>query len=293
MTGVPAATLRAWERRYGIPSPERSNSSYRLFSDDDLGSIRKLKELCEGGMAPAEAARVIQRDETASNTPVETDPYSRSCDTILAAIEDFDPHRLERAVRAVMFLGSASAVYQQVLGPTMRAVGDRWHQGSFSVGQEHLATEAMLGVTRDMLRLIEPAAKTPKAIVACFADEDHALPLYGVAFALVQCGFRPVVLGARTPPSAIRHAVDSIQPALVCLSLSIVPPAHRARELIDAYAEAAQDVRWIVGGSGSEQVRQIVEASGGIVVGTQPLDQLESVIDEAAEPGPSKRAHKG
>ena len=41
-------TLRAWERRYGIPSPERTSSSYRLFSDHDIASIRKLKELCEG-----------------------------------------------------------------------------------------------------------------------------------------------------------------------------------------------------------------------------------------------------
>lgn len=293
MTGVPAATLRAWERRYGIPSPERSNSSYRLFSESDVGSIRKLKDLCVGGMAPAEAARVVQRDEAASNTQVESDPYGRGCDMIISAIEDFDSEALERAVRSVMFLGSASTVYQRVFAPSMRSVGDRWHQGSFSVAQEHMATEALLGVARDMLRLIEPANSAPEAILACFADEDHSLPIYGVAFALVQWGFRPVMLGARTPPSAIRHAVESIQPALVCLSLSIVPPAHRARELIDAYAEAAQGVPWIVGGLASEQLGEMVEASGGIVVGTQPLDQVKSKIDEATESGMSKRARRG
>ncbi|KIG12728.1 Transcriptional regulator, MerR family protein [Enhygromyxa salina] len=294
MTGVPAATLRAWERRYGIPSPERSDSSYRLFSDYDVSSIRRLKELCDGGMAPAEAARVVQREQSASSTPVEADPYGRGRDTILAAIEDFDPRGVERGVRNVMFLGSASTVYQRVLGPTMRSVGDRWHDGSFSVAQEHMATEAMLGVSRDMLRLVDPASSAPDVILACCADEDHALPLYGVAFALVQWGFRPLVLGARTPPSAIRHAVDSIQPALVCLSQSMELAAHRGRELVDAYAEAAQSVPWIVGGAGSDQLREMVEASGGIVVGTQPLDQLESLIDSAtAGAGTSQRARKG
>jgi DNA-binding transcriptional MerR regulator len=293
MTGVPAATLRAWERRYGIPSPERSDSSYRLFSDHDVGSIRRLKDLCEGGMAPAEAARVVQREESASHTPVEADPYGRGCDTILSAVHDFDPQGIERAIRHVMFLGSASTVYQRVLGPTMRSVGDRWHDGSFSIAQEHMATEAMLGVTRDMLRLVDPVTAAPHALLACFADEEHGLPLYGVAFALVQWGFRPVVLGARTPPSAIRHAVESIQPALVCLSLSIVPSPHRSRELIDGYAEAVDGVPWIVGGSGSEQVREMVEASGGIVVGTQPLDQVKAVIAEATQAtrvGPTNRA---
>lgn len=294
MTGVPAATLRAWERRYGIPSPERSSSAYRLFSDHDVASIRKLKELCDEGMAPAEAARMVTRIEEASNTPVEGDPYRRACEAILRAVTDFDPQGLEQAVRSAMFLGSAATVYNRVLAPTMRTVGDRWHEGTLSVAQEHMATEVLAGVARDMLRLVDPPATAPEALVACFADEDHALPLYGVAFGLTQLGLRPVVLGARTPPSAIRHAVESIQPALVCLSVTVSPPAYRARELIDSYAEAAQGVGWIVGGPGSEELRSLVEASGGIVVGTQTFDEARPVIDKLVrERSTVQQARKG
>ncbi len=280
MTGVPAATLRAWERRYGIPSPERSSSAYRLFSDHDVASIRKLKELCDEGMAPAEAARMVTRIEEASNTPVEGDPYRRACESILRAIMDFDPHGLEQAVRAAMFLGSASTVYNRVLAPTMRTVGERWHEGTLSVAQEHMATEVLSGAARDMLRLVDPPPNASEAIVACFADEDHALPLYGVAFGLVQWGLRPVLLGAKTPPSAIRHAVESIQPAIVCLSVTVSPPAYRARELIDSYAEAVAEVPWVVGGPGAEELRSFVEASGGIVVGTQPLDEVRTIVEK-------------
>lgn len=290
MTGVPAATLRAWERRYGIPSPERSSSSYRLFSDHDVDAIRKLKELCDEGMAPAEAAQMVVQIEEASNVPVERDPYVRATEAILVAIENFEPQAIERAVRSAMFLGSASTVYQRVIGPTMRAVGDRWHEGSFSVAQEHMATEALSAVTRDMLRLLEPPESAPEALVACFADEDHALPLYGVAFGLVQWGFRPVVLGAKTPPSAIRHAVESIQPTLVGLSVTVAPPAYRARELIDGYAEAAQGVPWFVGGPGAGDLAEFIEASGGIVVGTQSLDEVKSVIDKTLRDVGSTRA---
>lgn len=292
MTGVPAATLRAWERRYGIPTPERSSSSYRLFSDHDVASIRKLKDLCDDGMSPAEAARLVMRVEEASNTPVESDPYLRAGEAILAAIEDFDPQAVERAIRGAMFLGSASTVYQRVIGPTMCTVGDRWHEGTFSVAQEHMATEALGSAARDMLRLLDPASTAPEALVACFADEDHALPLYGVAFALVQWGYRPVVLGAKTPPSAIRHAVESIQPALVALSVSITPPAYRARELVDGYAEAAGVVPWVVGGPGVEQMRDAIEASGGMAVGTLPLDDVKSIIDKRLRSVGSHRAHR-
>jgi DNA-binding transcriptional MerR regulator len=292
MTGIPAATLRAWERRYGIPTPERSSSSYRLFSDHDVAAIRKLKELCDSGMSPAEAARLVAQVEVASNTPVESDPYLRASEVILAAIEDFDPQGVERAIRSAMFLGSASTVYQRVIGPTMTNVGDRWHEGSFSVAQEHMATEALSSAARDMLRLLDPASSAPESIVACFADEDHSLPLYGVAFALVQWGYRPVVLGAKTPPSAIRHAVESIQPALVALSVSIAPPAYRARELVDSYAEAAGGVPWAVGGAGVESMRDAIEASGGIAVGTLPLDDVKSIIDKHMRSVGTPRAHR-
>lgn len=293
MTGVPAATLRAWERRYGIPSPERSSSSYRLFSDKDVAGIRKLKQLCDEGMAPAEAARVVSRVEEASNQPVESDPYVRASEAILTAVEEFDPQGVERAVRNAMFLGSASTVYQRVIGPTMRAIGNRWHEGSFSIAQEHMATEALSAVARDMLRLLDPADTADEAVVACFADEDHALPLYGVAFGLVQWGYRPVVLGAKTPPSAIRHAVESIQPALVCLSVTVAPPAYRARELIDDYSQAAGEVPWLVGGPGAEDLRDFVEASGGIIVGTKPLSEAKSILDKALRDRGPKRARKG
>lgn len=294
MTGVPAATLRAWERRYGIPAPERSSSSsYRLFSDHDVAAIRKLKELCDDGMSPSEAARLVAQVEEASNMPVESDPYSRACESILTAVEAFDPASVERAVRAAMFLGSASTVYQRVIGPTMRTVGDRWHDGSFSIAQEHMASEALGSVARDMLRLLDPAVAAREAIVACFADEDHSLPLYGVALGLMQWGYRPVVLGAKTPPSAIRHAVESIQPALVALSVTVTPPAYRARELVDGYAEAVGEVQWIVGGPASEVMRESIEASGGLVVGTSPLDEVKSIIDKNLRSVASKRARKG
>jgi len=290
MTGIPAATLRAWERRYGIPSPERSSSSYRLFSDHDVASIRKLKELCDEGMAPAEAARMVVRIQEASNTPVESDPYTRACEMILRAVEDFDPQGVERAVRAAMFLGSALTVYQRVIGPTMRAVGDRWHEGSFSIAQEHMASEALAAAARDMLRLLDPPPTAEEVVVACFADEEHALPLYGVAFVLVQWGLRPVILGAKTPPSAIRHAVESIQPSLVALSVTLSPPAYRARELVDAYADAVQGVTWVVGGPASEHIREMIEASGGIVVGDKNLDEARGLVSKAMRDTKSARA---
>lgn len=58
-TGVPEATLRAWERRYQVPKPSRTASGYRLYSQRDVAQVRRMRELCEAGISPADAAREI------------------------------------------------------------------------------------------------------------------------------------------------------------------------------------------------------------------------------------------
>ena len=47
MTGVPASTLRTWEQRYGFPTPDRTASAYRVYSDDDIREIMRVRELCD------------------------------------------------------------------------------------------------------------------------------------------------------------------------------------------------------------------------------------------------------
>lgn len=62
-TGVPEATLRAWERRYQVPKPQRTPSGYRLYSQEDVATVKRMRELCDTGISPADAAKEIQREE--------------------------------------------------------------------------------------------------------------------------------------------------------------------------------------------------------------------------------------
>ena len=120
LTGVPAATLRAWERRYGIPTPARTASSYRLYSDVDVVELKRLRDLCSSAL--------------------------------LAAVRDFDPERIQQEVSRALFVGSAQEVFEGVFAPALRQIGDLWHQGQLSVAQEHLASGYILGVVGSLVR---------------------------------------------------------------------------------------------------------------------------------------------
>ncbi len=279
MTGVPAPTLRAWERRYGVPSPERTASSYRLYSETDIRIIRKLRELCDNGMSPAEAAKIVQRVAAPEPAPSGAlDPYEATRDAILSAVKRFRTEELERAMQRAMLLGSGHTIYTNVLGPVMKSIGDLWHAGELSVAQEHMTTELLGRTARDILRLLQPTPPEGQAVLACFADEQHAFPLFGVAFQTTQWRINPVILGACTPPAAIRHAVEELHPIFVGLSATVEIQPHRARELIEAYADACGDTRWIIGGAAVEPLRELVERCGGRVGG---LSELKSLVTEA------------
>jgi len=274
LTGVSSATLRAWERRYGIPSPSRTPSAYRLYSEEDVALIMKMRDLVKGGMAPAEAGKHLLTEPkngvphpAMNGAPTDTDPFTAACERIVEATRRFDPDALEDEVSKTLTLGPAVSIFERTLGPALARIGDMWHAGVITVAQEHLASNVLGGTLIHLLRLAQPPDATRRIALACFADEDHVLGLYGVGLRFASWGYRTLMLGARTPPPAIARVVDSLAPDVVGLSVSIPPPPPRARELVDAYADACRSTAWVVGGEGSEGMRGWIEDRGGICVG--------------------------
>ena len=267
LTGVPEPTLRAWERRYGIPSPERTGSGYRLYGPREVEQVRELRRLCEQGMAAAEAAKLVRAGGGPEPRAALSakDGYVLACDAIVTAVESFDAQGLDLQLRRLPFLGSNTQIIDEVVAPALRAIGEKWHQGDLSVAQEHLVSQRFETLLRQLLELsnnVEPGARV---ILACFAGEDHQLGLLGTATRLAGWGFAPVVLGARTPPSAVRAAVVALAPRLVALSVTVPPPRAALAKLLDEYATACAGDPRIVGGVGAEKIAAEIRKRRGLV----------------------------
>lgn len=291
MTGIAAATLRAWERRYGIPTPGRTAAAYRLYSARDIAMIRQVRALCDGGIGVSEAARMVQERATERETlrrapvvEVDADAFVTATQRIVEAALRFAPQELEAEVQRATMLGGARDVFERAFTPAMRKIGDLWHEGRLSIAQEHLASTMIEAATRDLVRTSKPSAPTARAVFACFAGEDHALGLLGVALVAQSLGVRVVELGARTPPTALAHAVTVLMPDFVCLSSTIAPEPEEAAELVAAYAEACGQTPWVVGGLGGETMRALIEARGGLVPGRDEV-ALAQALSRAIRDG--------
>jgi DNA-binding transcriptional MerR regulator len=292
ITGVPEATLRAWERRYAVPIPVRTASGYRLYSQKDVELVKRMRELCANGMAPVDAAKMVgegpsQRPEPQASALL-ADPYEAIARRIAEATRRMDPRAIEDEVRLAMTLGDAVSVVERAFCPALLEIGSDWERGMISVGHEHLASDILSTATRDLLRLLGPARPQGEVLLACFADEEHVLPLYAAAFRFVEWGYRPRVLGARTPPVGLGAAVREIEPAFVGLSVTIPPTAPEA--LIEEYAGYVKGTPWGVGGAAAAALAPLVEAHGGYVLSGSPDVQREQVgqLLVASQRGPRK-----
>ncbi len=264
LTGVPAPTLRAWERRYGIPSPPRTRAAYRAYTPEDVGLIVAMRELVEGGMAAGDAAAAVR---TAPPPPSTAEPsrdlFALVTDRILEAVAAYDADGIDRELSLASMTANAQTLYEKVIGPAAVRIGEGWKEGRLTVAQEHLASERFAAIVRGHVQLLQPASPAGYVLLGAFADEEHVLGMLGAALVFVSAGFRVTLLGARTTPAAVGDAARALSPDLVGLSVTVAPPGHRARELIDGYADAAGAVPWVVGGPAAGDIEALVAARGG------------------------------
>ncbi len=276
-TGLSTASLRAWERRYGIPNPTRGDSGYRLYTEADIDQVKRMVELGDQGVAPSEAARIVRAEaRQAAAIPVDdapmldTDAYKAMVSRLIAAAEALDQETLEAELYTAMGMGSAWTIYERILSPVLVAVGDGWAQGRISVGQEHLASQVLGTALRSIIRLLRRPEAGRVIVLACVAEEQHDLPLYGVAVLAATLGWQPRILGPRTPPDALAVVVEQTRPSLVGLSVTVDLVPDDPAALFRAYAKAAGDVPWVLGGARAAQYQDVAAAAGGQVFGGGP-----------------------
>lgn len=264
LSGIPAATLRAWERRYGVPVPRRTASAYRLYTVEDVELLRRMRNLVDDGVSPAEAARVVLGSPApiSEDEHVPVDGLELAQGRILAATQRWDANAIDNELTRLSMLLDAQTLYERVVSPVLGEVGARWARGELSIAQEHLLSERLELAVRASLRALE-RPDGPTVLIACVDFEQHVLGMLGAALRFAQSGARTVVLGAMTPPSALADAVRSMAPRLVGLSMSVMPPG--ARTLFRAYGKACGATPWVVGGAAAADERAAIEAAGGMV----------------------------
>ncbi len=293
-TGVPAATLRAWERRYGIPAPVRTTSAYRLYTEDDMLAARRMRELTEAGLAISEAARLVRIDlETPAPQPAPLPPEgadvrARALEHLVAAVSEGDPVAVAREAVRGAFLGNGWETFHDVYAPAMARAEALRREGRLEAAKYALAAGTLENATRGLLRIVQPAAPRWRVLLACIAGERDVTTLHGAGIAMASWGVRSVELGGDASPRAVEDSLvrADADGVLFCLGTEGADP----RERLARYAKVCDGRACFVVGAGASSAAAWVRANGGVpVVGS--IDAHRAEIE--AELGASARSRTG
>jgi DNA-binding transcriptional MerR regulator len=201
--------LRAWERRYGLLQPIRSEGGFRLYTAEDEERVARMKRALDEGLSAAEAARRALA-EVRSTDGLLDDARGR----LLGAAQTYDDVAVHAVLDEALAGFALETVLRELILPVLREVGDRWERGVLEVGQEHFAShlirERLLGAARLWGR-----GGGPLAILACVPGERHDISLLAFGLLLRSHGWRILYLGADTPLETLSRAVATTNPRLV------------------------------------------------------------------------------
>lgn len=263
-TGIPVETLRTWERRYGVPSPERDASGRRAYSAETIEHVQLVARAIQSGerasralRLPSQALRALltQESEDARQQTLQkmaqTDANSAVAHWVHLAHE-LNGDQLEASFRSAWAeLGGVRFVVERA-GPFVEALGDAWASGAVGVHHEHFASERLRDFLVSTWRPMANSASGPMVVCTTLPGEHHGLGLHMAAAVAVIAGLRLTFLGSDSPLPSIARTVEQTSARAVLLSISGYSRDTDARDALHTLRQLIPDrVDIVVGGAGA------------------------------------------
>jgi DNA-binding transcriptional MerR regulator len=284
-TGVSPELLRAWEQRYGLLQPTRTPGGFRLYSAADEARVRRMQSLVSGGLAAAQAARLVlsggepePRTDSGSAAPLE-----EAAANLTASLDRLDEQAANSALDRLFSAYTVETVLQEVILPYLHSLGERWEAGEVSVAQEHFASNLLRG------RLLGLAqgwgqGRGPGAILACVPGEQHELGLLVFGLALHRRGWRITYLGTDSPIGPVADISRSVVPAVVVLlAMTEEGFLDQAREI----EKLAKQVQVVIAGRGA--THKVARRTRTHALDQDPVSAAETIDRDHPTPRDGRR----
>lgn len=270
-TGLKPDTLRAWERRYGLPMPERSAGGHRLYTQRDIDTVMWLMARQREGLSISRAVELWQgivreeRDPLQAATPTVSPgpPIALPAEGAnalanlrrewISFCQLYDEQKAEQTLAQAFSLFPPELVVLELLQKSVAEIGKGWYLGDVTVQQEHYCSALAVRRLEALVMSAPPPRQPGRILAACPPGEHHVISLLVLTYLLRRRGWSVVYLGADVPAERIEITIDAAQPQLVILAAQQL---HSAASLLEM-AEVLQR-------------RRIPLAFGGLIFNVLP-----------------------
>jgi len=267
-TGTSVDSLRAWERRYGLLSPDRSDGGFRLYSDEDVERVRAMQAHLHDGLAAAEAAR--RALETGFREAGGSDDLvTQSRRELVDALASFAEGKANSALDRLLGALSVDTLLVEIVLPYLHELGEAWARGNASVAQEHFASNFIRGRLFGLARGWGEGAG-PHALLACPPGEQHDLGLIAFGLTLRNRGWRITYLGQDTPLSTLEQEARELAPDRVVVAAST---PERLEDVLADLATLGKAAPLSLAGAGASA--ELAGKAGAMLLESDPVSEAE------------------
>ncbi|UJF33999.1 MerR family transcriptional regulator [Paenibacillus hexagrammi] len=255
MLNIPAVTIRAWENRYRIVTPLRTEGGHRLYSDADIETLRWVKQQTEDNkMKISEAVYLLQQQKKPAvpSSLHKVTPQHRN-EIIERLIQSFINLSSEQANELIDFAFSMynfEDVFHTILTPALYRIGELWETGHITVAQEHFATQLVLQRLHQFFRILPVQPHYPKALAFCPEGEFHQMGIMLFSLFLRNKGVEVIYLGPNTPYEGLTELIESKSIYAVAASISSPKLSPALEEWIGHWKKQFPQLVFVLGGSG-------------------------------------------
>ena len=281
LTGVNAITLRAWERRYGLIKPVRTDSGHRLYTQADIDTIHQVVALLDKGVAISQVRHALASPAADRTRADEDGPWAGFRERMIAAIAQFDENRLEDVYNELLALYPTDLATRKVLLPLLVELGSRWETAEGSVAEEHFFGVYLRNKLGARFHHRPRHNSGPKLLAACLPGEQHEIGLLLFALAAHDHGFRLVLLGADMPLAELPYAARRAQADAIVLSGSVDPRSDLLDSKLPQMATDA-GIPVFVGGLTAVRQHDAIVAAGAVPLGADIVAGIRRVGETLA-----------
>lgn len=253
-TGIKPDTLRAWERRYGLPIPQRTDGGHRLYSEYDLETIKWLMARQDEGMRISNIVKHWQNmvqdgiDPLAEQQkPSQKEPSAGDLVTgmVLSELREkwvkaclaFDENTAEHILAQSFAIYPLETVCIEILQKGLSRIGQLWFENQASVQQEHFASSLAIRRINTLISAAPAPERRERIIVACVPGEDHSFVTLLLTLFLRHRGWYVVHLGQNVPLERMKQTIQAVNASLTILIAMQLDTAASLPELVDSLSD--------------------------------------------------------
>lgn len=294
-TGLTPDTLRAWERRYGLPQPERTEGGHRVYSQRDIDILKWLVARQEEGLSISKAVGLWNQLEAEGQDPLRMPEYATSQLPVEAeavpvgetmtemreawveACLEYDERRAEQVLAQAFALYPIETVCFEILQQGLALIGEGWYRGDVTVQQEHYASELAMRRLEALVAAAPAPTRAGRILAACPPEEDHVFGLLLLTFLLRRQGWDVTHLGANVPTARLESAIAASNPQLAIL---VAEQLHTAAKLLEvAQVLQHEGIPLAYGGRMFNQLPALRHRIPGYFLGER-LDMAPPTVEE-------------